>query len=69
MLSFKLATERLEGKGNKLSPEGSHGVLWEALPAFDFLFMMLKIRAAMYQRVPIYSWTTTVTVSIMVLRS
>lgn len=45
LLPFKLATERLEGKGNKLSLEGSHGALWEVLPAFDFLFMMLKIRA------------------------
>jgi hypothetical protein len=45
LLPFKLAMERLEGKGNKLSLEGSHGALWEVLPAFDFLFMMLKIRA------------------------
>lgn len=45
LLPFKLATERLEGKGNKLSLESSHGALWEVLPAFDFLFMMLKIRA------------------------
>ena len=70
LLPFKLATERVEGKGNKLSLEGSHGALWEVLPAFDFLFMMLKILADdVSKKFPIKLWTTTVTVSIMLLRS